>query len=175
MKPFLYIFAGLPASGKSTLAKMLAKKLQVPYFRVDTIEQGIRDLCDFNVTGEGYRLTYRIIRDNLKLGISAVADSCNPLELIRDEWNDVAREAGVGFVDIEVVCSDKAEHKNRMGSRGYESGRLVLPSWQQVLDREYHEWSPDIIVIDTAGISESEAFEILFARLKSPPGPGPFL
>lgn len=51
--------------------------------RIDTVEQAIRDLCDFNVEGEGYRLSYRIAADNLKLGISVVADSCNPIDLTR--------------------------------------------------------------------------------------------
>lgn len=166
-KPTLYIFAGLPASGKSTLAKMLAKELQAAYFRIDTVEQGIRDLCNYEVYGEGYSLTYRIIRDNLNLGISAIADSCNTLELTRDEWNEVATSAGASFVDIEVVCSDKTEHKRRVESRGNEIETLVPPTWQQVLDREYDKWTRDRIVVDTAGISESEAFEILLDNLKS--------
>ncbi|HHP0493126.1 TPA: AAA family ATPase, partial [Vibrio harveyi] len=77
--PTLYIFSGLPASGKSTLAKLLAARVGAMYVRVDTIEQGLRDLCHFKVEGEGYRLSYRIIRDNLELGLSCIADSCNPI------------------------------------------------------------------------------------------------
>jgi predicted kinase len=164
--PVLYIFAGLPASGKSTLAKMLAKKFQAAYFRIDTVEQGIKDLCNFEVNGEGYRLTHRIIKDNLKLGISSVSDSCNPLELTRDEWNEVAKDVGVDFVDIEVICSDEREHRKRAESRISEIESLVLPTWQAILDRKYDQWRRERIVIDTAGISESEAFEALLFELK---------
>lgn len=76
--PTLYIFSGLPATGKSTLAELLARRLGAAYVRIDTIEQALRDLCSVDVQGEGYRLAYRVAADNLRLGISVVADSCNP-------------------------------------------------------------------------------------------------
>ncbi|MDP4537968.1 ATP-binding protein, partial [Alkalimonas collagenimarina] len=62
-RPTLYIFSGLPAVGKSTLAQLLAKHLSILYVRIDTVEQGLRDLCDLDVEGEGYQLSYRIIQD----------------------------------------------------------------------------------------------------------------
>lgn len=85
MKPILFILSGLPASGKSSLAKLVAKEYNALYLRIDTIEQALRDLCDFNVQGEGYRLSYRIAADNLQLGNHIVADSCNPINLTRRE------------------------------------------------------------------------------------------
>jgi len=163
--PTLYIFSGLPASGKSTLAKMLSEEFEIPYFRIDTVEQALRDLCNIEVYGEGYRLTYRIIRDNLKLGISCIADSCNPIELTRDEWNQVAKDVGANYIDIEVICSNQEEHRFRVESRANEVNNLVLPSWQEVLDREYDDWIRERIVVDTAGITETEAFQNLQFRL----------
>jgi DNA polymerase III delta prime subunit len=59
-QPALYIFSGLPGTGKSTLAQRLAGKLRCAYLRIDTIEQTIRDLCSFDVQEEGYRLAYRV-------------------------------------------------------------------------------------------------------------------
>jgi len=40
--PTLYIFAGLPASGKTTLAQLLAVELKAVHLRIDTIEQALR-------------------------------------------------------------------------------------------------------------------------------------
>lgn len=39
----LIIFSGLPGSGKSTIARALARRLRAVYLRIDTIEQAIRD------------------------------------------------------------------------------------------------------------------------------------
>ena len=74
----LYIFAGLPGTGKSTLAQQLARRFKAVHLRIDTIEQGLRDLCDLRVEGEGYRMAYRIAAENLRLGIEVIAASCNP-------------------------------------------------------------------------------------------------
>jgi len=130
--PRLYIFSGLPGSGKTTLSRRLAVELRAMHIRIDTIEQGLRDLCGVEVGGEGYRLAYRIAADNLSLGISVVADCCNPIELTRREWEDVARERGVEFVNVEVVCSDANEHRLRVESRSSSIPNLVLPTWQEV-------------------------------------------
>lgn len=155
-KPTLFIFSGLPASGKSTLAKFLARKLKAAYLRIDTIEQGLRDLCKIDVQGEGYRLSYRIVEDNLKLNINVIADSCNPVNLTRDEWEDVARSSNSDFVNIEVICSDKDEHKKRAELRKPEITNLKLPGWEDIENREYHIWRKDRIIIDTAGKSIQE-------------------
>ena len=78
-KAILFIFSGLPAAGKSTLARFLVKEFGAVYLRIDTIEQGLKDLCRINVEGEGYRLAYRMATDNLQLGNNVVADCCNPI------------------------------------------------------------------------------------------------
>ena len=95
--PTLYIFAGLPGSGKTTLSRQLARRFGAAYLRIDTIEQALRDLCGVAVTGEGYRLSYRVAADNLQLGVSVVADSCNPIELTRTGvWSPDGRCDGEG-------------------------------------------------------------------------------
>ena len=150
-KAFLFIFSGLPAVGKSTLAKFVLKEFGAVYLCIDTIEQGLKDLCRINVEGEGYRLAYRMAADNLQLGNNVVADCCNPIELTRQEWEDVAVNNNCRFVNIEVVCSDKAEHKKRAEQRNVEVANMKLPVWNDIENREYHEWHKSRIVIDTAG------------------------
>lgn len=39
----LVIFAGLPATGKSTIARALADRIGGVWLRIDSIEQAIRD------------------------------------------------------------------------------------------------------------------------------------
>lgn len=135
------------------------------YVRIDTLEQGLRDLCHCEVEGEGYRLSYRIITDNLALGISAVADSCNPIELTRNEWQEVAESAGATFVNIEVRCSDPVEHKHRVSTRVSSIDNLKLPDWEQVQSRHYEPWMNDVVRIDTAGASIEVSFAELVEKL----------
>jgi predicted kinase len=165
MKPVLYIISGLPGSGKSTLAKYLVAITKATYLRIDTIEQGIADLCSFNVQGEGYRLSYRIAEDNLKLGNSVIADSCNPWKLTRDEWESVATNNKSEYVNIEVKCSDRNEHRKRAETRLSEIEGLRLPGWDEIEKREYHLWDRDHVEIDTAGKSIKESEKELLNKL----------
>ena len=161
----LYIFSGLPGSGKTTLSQALASRVGVAHLRIDTIEQALRDLCSVEVQGEGYRLAYRVAGDILRSGVGVTADSCNPIELTRREWEQVARDAGVPYVNIEVICSDPDEHRQRVETRRPTVLGLRLPTWQDVLDREYDRWSVSRIVLDTANRSPEDCVDILMADL----------
>ena len=167
MKPVLFIFSGLPASGKSTLAKFVTKEYNAVYLRIDTVEQGLRDLCNIDVQGEGYRLSYRIAADNLQLGHNIVVDSCNPIQLTRDEWQETAKKNGAEFINIEVVCSDKNEHRKRVEERKSEIPGLKLPTWKEVQNREFHPWKNDRIVIDTANKSVEESLEEIKHKIRN--------
>ena len=164
--PILFLFSGLPALGKSSLARLLAREYGATYLRIDTIEQGLRDLCGFDPQGEGYRLAHRIAADNLAAGLSVVADSCNPLDLTRREWEKVAVDIGAVAINIEVVCSDKAEHKRRVETRINDIQGLELPTWAQIETREYHPWTTEHIIIDTAGKSIEQSFRELSMKIE---------
>ena len=162
--PTLYIFSGLPASGKTTLSQLLARCVHAVHLRIDTIEQALRELCSINVQGEGYALAYRLAADNLRLGNCVVADSCNPIEMTRREWERVATDAGARYVNIEVVCSDPQEHRRRVETRTSTVDGLKLPTWHDVIAREYEPWTVDRVVIDTAGRSEQECLDQLLVH-----------
>ncbi len=164
-RPTLYIFSGLPAVGKTAIARKLSETLKSTYLRIDTIEQGIKDLCFISVQGEGYRLAYRIAKDNLKLGINVIADSCNPWNLTRDEWEQCANECNSDFINIEIVCSDKNEHMERVKNRVSDIPNLNLPSWDDITNRKYEDWTRSRIIIDTAGKMINQSFDELKAKL----------
>jgi predicted kinase len=166
-QPVLYIFSGLPASVKTTLSPLLAVRLGNTHLRIDTIEQGLRDLAQFEPEGKGYRLAYRIARDNLNLGQSLIADSCNPIALTRREWEQVAIEAGAASVNIEVICSDAKIHSERAETRDVDIPDIVLPDWLATQERHYEAWSVPRIVIDTADQNVEASFEMLLAGLKN--------
>ncbi|MCA9186054.1 MAG: AAA family ATPase [Pirellulaceae bacterium] len=164
--PTLFIFSGLPGAGKTTLARKLAQRFSAIHLRIDTIEQGLRDLCHVRVEGEGYRLAYRIAADNLQLGLDVIADSCNPIELTRGEWESVARNNSAEFVNIEVVCSDRDEHRRRVETRAAAVPGLQLPTWDEVAHRQYDAWTRPRIAIDTAHRTSDKCLDDLTAHLR---------
>ena len=163
----LIVFAGLPGTGKSTLARALAAACGALWLRIDTIEQSLRESGRLagEVADAGYRAAYALAEDNLKLGREVVADSVNPLKITRDAWRAVATRASVPCIEIEVICSDETEHRRRVETRHVEVAGLELPDWEAVRAREYHGWDRDHIVIDTAGRNVEAALAALQAQI----------
>lgn len=70
----LYIFGGLPGTGKSTLSQFLARDRQCVHLRIDTIEHALCQTGSLITGSEGYAIAYSLAEDNLRLGLSVVAD-----------------------------------------------------------------------------------------------------
>jgi predicted kinase len=151
--PRLIVFAGLPGSGKTSIARDLAAQLDAVYLRIDSIEQALRETGASTLDDAGYRIAYAIAADNLRLGRTVVADSVNPIALTRDAWRGVASRTGTDALEVEVVCSDAAEHRRRVETRTSDIAGHTLPTWDEVTARRYEPWDRARIVIDTAGRS----------------------
>jgi predicted kinase len=154
----LIAFGGLPGSGKSTVSEALARRLGAVYVRIDTIEQALRDSGDLNgLHAAGYMAGYALAAENLGLGHDVVADSVNAIAVTRDAWAAVARDAGAKLLEVEVICSDQAEHRRRVETRTITVANLVPPTWAEVVARDYEPWTRAHILIDTAVMSRDES------------------
>lgn len=166
-KPQFIIFSGLPGTGKTTLAKRLAAQLNAVYLRADTIETALVQGGIKDVGGLGYMVGYATAKENLSLGNNVIADSVNPWELTRDAWRQAAKDAGAPFIDVEIVCSDRREHRQRIENREIDIAGLKAPAWQDVLDRDYHPWTDPRIQIETAGRAVKEVLEELLQHISA--------
>ena len=163
--PTLIVLGGLPGAGKTTLGRALARKTGAVHIRIDTIEQAVRAWSVDDLEDVGYRVGYALALDNLSLGLNVVADSVNPWSLTRQAWRTVARDAGVASFEVEVICSDAAEHRRRVETRPQDIPGHIHPTWQEVIDRDYRPWVGERMVIDTAGRSVEAAVADIEAAL----------
>jgi predicted kinase len=163
----LVILSGLPGTGKTTLARSLARYLRAVHLRIDTIEHTLHvaGVALGTMDDKGYRVAYALAEDNLKAGLTVIADSVNPVAMTRDAWRAVARRANVRAIDIEIVCSDVEEHRRRVESRTSDIQGFTVPTWREVVEREYEAWERVDVRVDTAGRSIDEACAALARSL----------
>jgi predicted kinase len=159
------IFAGLPGAGKSTIARELAKRMGAAYLRIDSIEQAIRSAGSTDVGPAGYLAAYRLAADNLGLGRVVVADSVNPLEITRHAYRRAALDAGVGSLEVEVVCSDVEVHRQRVETRQTEVEGLVPPTWSEVRALHYEAWNRRHLILDSASLSVTESVDAIIEAM----------
>lgn len=162
----LIVFSGLPGVGKTTVAGQVARTLAAVFLRIDSIEQALRH-TGVEVSSHGYDVACALALDNLRQGRTVVADCVNPVPLTRHAWHAVGRAAGVRTIDVEVVCSDPAEHRRRVEGRLADIPGHSLPTWEDVITREYVPWDSDQVLVDTSCFDSVSAAELITNAIRS--------
>ena len=159
----LIVFGGLPGTGKTSIAKEVARRSVAAYLRIDVIEQAIRQASGLgaDVGPVGYEVGYALAEANLALGRIVVADSVNPVASTRDGWRQVAARTSVPLLEVEIVCSDTAEHRRRVDARRSDIAGLALPVWEAVVARDYEPWLDASLRVDTATMPVSESARLI--------------
>jgi predicted kinase len=103
--------------------------------------------------------------DLLRQGSHVFAECVNPLKITRQAWRDVAETTSADLVEVELVCSDPTEHERRATARTVDIPDLVLPTWADILEREYEPWDRSHVVLDTAGKSAEDTITSLCEAL----------
>jgi predicted kinase len=162
------VIGGLPATGKSTIARALASESATPYLRVDRIEQAIVDWTSLShpVGPVGYAVAHQLALEQLRLGSDVIVECVNPVALTRDAWPGTAARADAALVEVEVICSDPAEHRRRVETRASDVAGLVKPTWAEVVGREYEPWIRTPVRIDTSNTSVPRAVQRIAAEVE---------
>lgn len=163
----LIIFSGLPGVGKTTLARLLSKQIDAVYVRVDTIEHELKQGGMREINELGYRVAYAVAAENLRLGRWVIADTVNPLEITRQAWRQVALRTSSDFLEIEVICSDPVEHRRRVESRQSDIPGFDLPTWEDVVNRDYQPRTSEVLALDLCQISSEDGVAAILRRIKA--------
>ena len=115
MKKSAYIFSGLPGVGKTTLAKQLSQAMpDTIYYRIDTIEYYLKKV-------------YYQAKENIEFGKNIIIDCCNSILEFRKLWNLLSQIKNTKGISIEVICSDKQIHQNKIET-GHKSNPNKYPT-----------------------------------------------
>jgi predicted kinase len=150
----LIAMAGLPGSGKSSVAAALARELAAPIVSVDPIEAALwrAGISRGEPTGFAAYLVAEAVADGvLALGQNVIVDAVNAIEAARWQWRTLAGRHGVPVAFVEVVCSDPVLHRRRLEGRSRGIEGFEEPTWEAVeqLRREFEPWVDERLVLDT--------------------------
>lgn len=142
----LIAMAGLPGAGKSTLAEIVGARRKITVLSVDQIETAIlkAGISSGQPTGlAAYLVAGTLAESVLMHDRDIIIDAVNAVDPAREQWVDLAERTGSGIRFIEVVCSDREEHKSRLverAARREQSGAIVRNAVEHNLD-EYSPWT----------------------------------
>ncbi len=105
----------------------------------------------------GYVVCYEFARENLRLGLDVVEDAVNPVSETRQAWRVVGEWLEVSLAEIELVCSDKRVHQQRVAVRTADMPGFVLLTWEEVESLQYDPCDRGDLVLDTAHRTVAES------------------
>ena len=156
----LIVMAGLPGSGKSTVAEGLGRRLPAPVLSVDPVEAALwrAGVDRAQPTGlAAYVVVETMAAEVLELGQTVIVDAVNDVEQARRQWHDLAERKGVPPAWIEVVCSDPDLHRSRLEGRRRNLPGFPEPGWDSLPARQagLDSWTDERLVLDSVEALES--------------------
>ncbi len=161
----LIVISGLPATGKTTLAAALARRIEATHLSVDTVEDALlgAGLEQGWTTGVAAYEAVRVAAEqNLELGATVVVDAVNDSDAARQTWRDAAKTTGAAVFFVLLRPPPPADHQARLRARARTLRLVHEPTWEDVVERAqtYEEWAGDPIEL-----SATEPVEALVDQL----------
>lgn len=152
----LVVLAGRPGTGKTTIGKLLARRLRAAYLRTDVIAAPMlrsRLTEDHAAAGRvAYDIACEVATESLQACTPVVVDGVHATHELRALWRGVSTATETRLVQLETTLTDELEHRRRVESR--QTGGYLGPTWEQILEMNYDDWSEAIdgsrLLVDTS-------------------------
>jgi predicted kinase len=161
----LIVISGLPGTGKTTLAELVARRLGAAHLSVDTMEDALLGAGlepGWSTGVAAYEAVRAAAEQNLSLGFTVVVDAVNDSDAARRTWREAAVHTGRDLRFVLLHPPAPPEHRRRLRARARGFRNVREPTWQEVIERaERYEGWPD----EPIEMSASEPAERLVERL----------
>ena len=150
------------------MSRLVAQDLPATWLRIDLIEAAMwrSGIAREEPTGLAAYVVANALADaQLSLGATVVVDAVNPVEEARRGWRELTARHGIRLRLCEVVCSDRDEHRRRVERRESDLDGLKVPTWDDVIKREYEPWTEPRLTVDTV-LSRAECLTAIFAYIE---------
>ena len=188
-RPDLFIFFGLIATGKSTVAQAWADRQGLRYYNSDVVRKELaglapqshqRETADQGIyTGEFTAKTYAALLERAEQDLSqgrgrgVVLDASYQRKSDRDEVRMLAQRLGVRLYCILCVCPEE-EMKRRMAQRALDPQAVSDGRWEIYLKQKERfeaptELAPDQLITLSTDLPVQAVLEQLAAQLETQP------
>ena len=150
----LIVVAGLPGSGKSTMAGDLGRALNCAVLGVDQVEAAMWR-AGVSPSAPTHHAAYLVVgalaAEQFALGHDVIVDAINGPEPARAQWRDLAGRLDAELRFIVVECGDDRIYRDRVEHRSRNIGGFPEPTWEGVLRRraEFPPWTDERLTIDS--------------------------
>jgi hypothetical protein len=178
-RPSLWVFCGLPASGKSLFARMIADIFSMDLFQSDVVRKEMsglnllqqriepfgKGLYRPELRGMVYGQMLALAQDSLKSGRSVVLDATFSLRKWREDAARLASDIDTNFILVECLGSEETIRKRlkeREGKETASDARLQhLPGIRKSFESLTEVPEECHVRLDTDGPSDAVLMELL--------------